>query len=356
MSPREGGKCKLRAPMGPLGIAVLLPHLGVYGGIRRFLELGSLWVRRGHRVALLVPPDRAAESPWLPFSGEVGTSDRLHSGGPWDVVISPDPDLFLGALESGSSALHVFYAVLEKAPRARDAWRRADLVLANSSGMERYLKRHGVEAAGVPGGVNTSFFTPKAPDPRQDVGRPPVRFLVYGRLSRKRKGSATAVSAIARACRAARVDAHLTMFDAPPAGAGPPSFEAPAGVTLRWALDPSQEALRDLYRETDIFVSAERRAGWCNTAAEAMACGAAVVCTRSGTEDFAVDGDTAAVSRWPWAWSLARRIEPLLADVETRRRLARNGHRKIQEFSWERTADRVEAAIRDAIPRRKRRG
>jgi len=357
MSLREGGKCKLRALMGPLGIAVLLPHLGVYGGIRRFLELGSVWTRRGHRVALLVPPDRATETPWLPFPGEVGTSDRLKTGGPWDVVISPDPDLFLGALEPDTSdrALHVFYAVLEKAPGAPFAWRRADLVLANSSGMLRYLKDRGVRAVGVPGGVNTSFFAPPERDPRLVLARAPLRFLVYGRLSRKRKGSKSAVYAISQACRAAGVFAEVVLFDAPPKGTEVPALDAPPRISLAWALHPTQEDLRELYRDTDIFVSAERRAGWCNTAAEAMACGTAVVCTRSGTEDFAVDGETASVSRWPWAWAIARRIRPLL-DVQVRMRLARNGYQKIQEFSWERTADRVEAAIREALRRRVTRG
>ena len=346
--------------MRPLQIAVLLPHLGIYGGIRRFLELGSVWSRRGHRVALLVPTEHAAEKPWLPFPGEIGTLDRLRSDGSWDVVISPDPNLFLCACESSSShrPVRAFYAVLERAPRAREAWRRADVVLANSSGMRRYLERHGVAAVGVPGGVNTSFFTPPSPDPRLDPNRAPasVHFLVYGRLSRKRKGSETAVRAIARACRAARVEARVTLFDAPPKGAAEPSLNTPEGVTLRWVLDPTQESLRDLYREADLFVSAERRAGWCNTAAEAMACGAAVICTRSGTEDFAVDGETAAVSRWAWPWALARRIRPFLADRDARARLARAGIRTIQEFSWERTADRVEAAIQDALRRRKSRG
>jgi glycosyltransferase involved in cell wall biosynthesis len=342
--------------MEPLRIAVLLPHLGVYGGIRRFLELGSVWSRRGHRVALLLPPDRAGERPWLPFPGELASLDRLRTGGPWDVMISPDPVLFLH--ETVSGPLRVFYAVLEKAPRAREALSRADLVLANSSGMRRYLERQGIAAASVPGGVNTAFFTPPDPDPRPHRGsaRGPIRFLVYGRLARKRKGSAAAVDAIARACRGAGVEAHLTMFDAPPEGSGEPRLHTPPGVSLRWELDPTQERLRDLYREADLFVSAERRAGWCNTAAEAMASGAAVVCTPSGTEDFAVDGDTASVSRWPWGWAIARRIGPLLANPEERARLARNGRRRIEAFSWERTADRVEAALRDALLRRESRG
>jgi len=341
--------------MGPLRIAVVLPHLGVYGGIRRFLELGSVWSRRGHEVALLLPPERSAETPWLPFPGRVGSLEGLRGGGPWDVAISPDPDLFLAADAPG--ALRVFYAVLEGAPRARAAWRSADLVIANSQGMLRHLRRKGVRAVGVPGGVSTSFFTPPDPDPRgsgEGAGR--LRALVYGRISRKRKGSTTAVRAIADACRAAGFVADLTLFDAPPPGAGPPVLDAPPGVAIRWELDPTQEKLRELYQRADLFVSAERRAGWCNTAAEAMACGATVVCTRSGTEDFAVDGETAAVARWPWTWAVARKIRPLLTDRAARTRLANAGRRKIEEYSWERTAGRVEDAIQQALARRKRGG
>ena len=76
-----------------------------------------------------------------------------------------------------------------------------------------------------------------------------------------------------------------------------------------------------------------------------MACGTAVVCTRSGTEDFAIPGVTASVARWRWIWGLERAIRPLLRDPAHRARLAAGGFAKIQEFSWERTADRIERAL-----------
>jgi glycosyltransferase involved in cell wall biosynthesis len=340
-------------PREPLKIAVVLPHLGVYGGIRRFLELARVWGARGHTVAILLPTfDRAAgaeSEPWLPFHGELGGLDRLARER-WDAILSPDPALFLASASPG--ALRVFYAVLEKAPRAEEAWRSADLVLANSANMTRYLARHGVTAADGVGGVNFDFFHPPAPDPRATSGAlaagRPVRVLVYGRLSRKRKGSLTAARAVDMAARATGVPVELTLFDAPPPGATAlPSLAL--RVPHRWALRPSQEALADLYRGADLFVSAERRAGWCNTAAEAMACGTAVVCTPSGTEDFARDGQSALVARWPWAWLLARPIAALLRDPERRLAIAARGRRAIEDFGWERTASRIETAIRERI-------
>ena len=338
--------------MDPLRIAVALPHLGVYGGIRRFLELGRVWIERGHEVALLTPPGAAAR-PWLPFAGGIGTLDDLPRT-TWDVLLSPDPVLFLQLKVPG--ALRVFYAVLEGAPGARGAWRSADLVIANSLGMARYLARNRVRAVHAPGGVNTEFFRPPDPDPRPAHARAgePARVLVYGRLSRKRKGSWTAVRAVEAAAAASRVPVTLTLFDAPPPGEPPPSFGRTLAVPHQWALDPTQEELRALYGSADLFVSAERRAGWSNTSAEAMACGAAVVCTRSGTEDFAENGVTAATAHWPWTWLLARKIAPLLLDPEARLAIASRGRERMAQFTWERTADRIDRALEAALGRRKR--
>ena len=334
-----------------LRIAVALPHLGVYGGIRRFLELGRIWVARGHDVALLTPATRADERPWLRFDGHVGTLEELRPGR-WDAVLSPDPALFLSADAEG--ALRVFYAVLEGARGSVRAWRRADLVLANSAGMKRYLARRGVQAVDAAGGVNLDLFRPRDPDPRPDRSHMgvPVKALVYGRLSRPRKGSWAAARAVESAARATGVPVELTLFDAPPDGGPEPKLPRPLSIPYRWVIRPTQEELRALYAGADLFVSGERRAGWCNTAAEAMACGAAVACTRSGTEDFAVDGRTAAVTRWPWAWALARKVAPLLRDPAARAATAERGRERIAGFTWERTADRIERAIVERLGRR----
>src|SRR5258705_7166395 len=159
--------------MDRLRLAVALPHLGVYGGVRRFLELGRVWTERGHDVTIATPggeqgsagrriEDRA-EVAWLPFPGRLATIDEMARER-WDAVLSPDPVLFRDLHPNG--ALRVFYAVLEKAPGAEEAWRSADLVLANSAGMTRHLGRRGVPAIPAVGGVNLSLFHPPDPDPR----------------------------------------------------------------------------------------------------------------------------------------------------------------------------------------------
>jgi glycosyltransferase involved in cell wall biosynthesis len=334
--------------MDRLRLAVVLPHLGVYGGIRRFLELGRVWTERGHHVALAVPPESAGEAAWLPFPGRITPIDELPRE-TWDAVLSPDPFLFDQVDLPG--ALRVFYAVLEKAPGARSAWRSADLVLANSRGMTRHLKRRGIRAVAAVGGVNPATFHRPAAESRPRVGRAddPVRALIYGRLSRRRKGTWIAARAVEIAARRARVPVELSLFDSPMPGETISEPRLALSLPHRWVLQPSQETLTALYGDADLFVSAERRAGWCNTAAEAMACGAAVVCTRSGTEDFARHDETALVTRFPWAWTLARHVEALLRDPARRARIAAGGLEGIRAFPWERVADVITLAITERL-------
>ncbi len=96
-----------------------------------------------------------------------------------------------------------------------------------------------------------------------------------------------------------------------------------------------------LYGQADVFVTAEWRAGWANTAAEAMACGVPVVCTPSGSRDFAENGRTALVAPFPLAGAIRKRLERLIEDAPLRRRLAEAGLERIKEFTWSRLADRL---------------
>jgi glycosyltransferase involved in cell wall biosynthesis len=338
--------------MDRLRLAVALPHLGVFGGIRRFLELGRVWTERGHDVTIATPGASRREETWLPFPGRRSTIDDLARER-WDAVLSPDPALFRDLHPEG--ALRVFYAVLEKAPGAEEAWRSADLVLANSAGMARHLERRGVHAVPAVGGVNLGVFHPPDHDPRPARARDggPIHALVYGRLSRKRKGTLAAARAVSMAARRTGAPVELMLFDAPSPGEPPAPERLPLSIPHRWALHPSQDELAALYGDADIFVSAERRAGWCNTAAEAMACGAAVVCTRSGTEDFARHEETALVSRFPWAWALAGQVARLLRDSSLRAAIAQRGCDRIRGFTWERTADAIENALSERLGRQR---
>jgi glycosyltransferase involved in cell wall biosynthesis len=129
-----------------------------------------------------------------------------------------------------------------------------------------------------------------------------------------------------------------------------PRDGAPLPPGARFVMGPSQEELVALFQSAHVFVAAERKAGWCNTALEALACGCAVVCTRSGTMDFARHGENALVS-WRNPWSLKRALRRLFADPALRECLSAAGPASAAPWSWERLAvkllDQLQSAATD---------
>jgi glycosyltransferase involved in cell wall biosynthesis len=78
-----------------------------------------------------------------------------------------------------------------------------------------------------------------------------------------------------------------------------------------------------------------------------MACGAALVTTSNGgSDDYAIDGETALVSEPDDTTALADNIERLLTDDELRIRLAKQGMQYVREtFDWDRSAGRLETFL-----------
>ena len=118
----------------------------------------------------------------------------------------------------------------------------------------------------------------------------------------------------------------------------------PAFVERRGRL--STASLRDFYRESAVFLLPSRYEGWGLPAAEAMACGTAVVTTANGgTEDFAEDERTALVVPPAEPAAMAAAVSRLLKDSGLRARLAAAGHRRVSQMSWEAATDALVAAI-----------
>ena len=340
-----------------LEISALLPGVGVFGGVRRFLEIGNALVRRGHRYVLYHPAGTRPE--WLEFAGEVRPLAELQRAS-HQVLLCGEPSL-VPEFEQASARLKLFYCVLEKLPDERRIVRHAGwTILANSSGIrERLWRRHRVRAVDAIGGINLQMFHP-VEGARQRAGEP-FRVLAYGRLSRSRKGTGLAVRAAERLARrlSRRFPAwggtlahpvQLVLFDhLGPGNEADPRSQLRSRIPCEFHLDLPQERLAELYSSCDVFVSAERRAGWNNTVAEAMACGLPVVCTQSGTRDLALHRDTAWVVRFRQARFLAAGLAALQRDPVLRENLRRAALRRMASLSWDRVAVRLEAIAREHL-------
>src|SRR5437762_10516603 len=97
-------------------IGLFLPHVGVFGGVRRYIELGNEWVSMGHDVTLHHPS--GAPPTWLRFSGR---TTALSAAGPtFDVVMCGDEQSY-AAFRARPAGHYVYYCVLEGDPGLRAA-------------------------------------------------------------------------------------------------------------------------------------------------------------------------------------------------------------------------------------------
>jgi glycosyltransferase involved in cell wall biosynthesis len=315
-------------------IAAVLPHVEVFGGVRRYLEIGNELVRRGHAFTLFHP---TGEPPaWLPFLGETRPFSELAAES-YDVGLSGEYSI-LPRFDALRARAKFFYFVLEGHKLEREAARRPYRFLGNSEGICRRIERkYGLVCDRAPGGVNPAIFHPLETRPPRDT----FNILGYGRIYKRRKGVRHVIRAV-EGLRRRHPRLKLLFFDSPVGlDRRDPRPMIRTKVPHEFFLSLPQDRMAELFSLADLFVSAERRAGWSNTTAEAMACGVPVVCTPSGTLDFAEDGVTALVSSHPRPFLLRRRISRLIEDDSLRLHLAGAGLARIREFTWARLADRL---------------
>lgn len=349
--------CYLRFSMR---IAAFLPNVEVYGGVRRYLEIGNELIKRGHLFTLFTP---AGEKPdWLEFHGRMMSFDAI-GGQEFDIGICGEFSI-LPRFESLSARAKFYYFVLEGHKMEKEVARQAYHLLGSSEGICRRIERkYGVQCFRAPGGINPNVFYPAPrsipriedadastePGERPDYGRE-FRILCYGRIYKKRKGVRQVIRAAEKLHRKFP-GIRLVFFDSlVGADRRDPRPLIKTSVPFEFHLDLPQSRMAWLFSRADAFVSAERRAGWANTAAEAMACRLPVVCTPSGSRDFAFHEKTALVVPIAHPFFLRRQIKRLILDPGLAERLAAAGHEKISEFTWGALAARLERVFEAVLP------
>lgn len=112
---------------------------------------------------------------------------------------------------------------------------------------------------------------------------------------------------------------------------------------------PEAELVR-IYNQSSIFICSSLAEGFALPPAEAMACGCAVVTTDcGGNRDYAEHEVTALLSPPRDPEALARNVLRLLDDDRLRQRFARAGYERIQEFTWEKSADLLAGFVNDCV-------
>jgi glycosyltransferase involved in cell wall biosynthesis len=198
------------------------------------------------------------------------------------------------------------------------------LILANATWMKQWLSEAlGVDAKLLIGGVSTEMFHPVPVEKKP--GR--IRILSSGD-PRPRKGLATVLAAIEI------VKKYV------------PDLE----FDTYYGKGTSQEHIAQTYCSADIFIDAQRYAGWNNPVAEAMACKVPVVCTDiGGVRDFAVHDETALLVPINDHEAMAQAVLRLIRNESLREKLRENAFAKIAQFTWPESAANLERILEEGL-------
>src|SRR5262249_44957876 len=108
----------------------------------------------------------------------------------------------------------------------------------------------------------------------------------------------------------------------------------------------SPQQLTELYNSCQVFLNPSWMEGWGLPAAEAMACGCALVSTaNSGVNEFAANGRSALLAPVKAVDELAAQMLRLLRDEKLRRRIARNGAEQVRQFTWHRAVNSLDKLL-----------
>ena len=336
-------------------VAVILPGVSrnPVGGFRAHYEYANRLADRGHEVVVLsimtsrirrlvrrrADPSRLV--PWFSFGPRV--SCLLSDGKTFpesDVaVLTAWQTAELVPLLRGRArrTVHLaydyeFWNSASEVERARmsAAFAQPDVTVAGSSAVRHMLEEAGrAVAATIPCGIDHSAFFVSRPV----TNREPVAGFLARASPVKRHIDAIDALARVRQIRPVRVRALASG-----------SIELPAWIERVSA--PSDSLMRDFYNSLSVFLLPSEYEGWGLPAAEAMACGTAVISTRNGgVEDFAIDGENAWLVPTRDPDALASACARVLDDDATRLRMVTAGLETIRSMDWDRSVTALEAVL-----------
>jgi GT2 family glycosyltransferase len=339
----------VRAPDGRLRIAYVTEGTGVGGGHRDIFEHLNRLAERGHDVSLYSldgPPD------WFPLrvpvhsfedydalAGALAELDAIKVATWWMTadpvwrasILRGLPVYFVQDIETSyyPDHEHARHAVL-------DSYRPEFRYMTISSWNRERLRELGLEAELIAPGIDLQTFRPRA-----DVARREDMVLALGRANPLKNLPLTVAAWKALAPEeGARVRPELCLFGVEPELAQGDGMAAAAGV--RYVESPDDERVNELFCQATVFVQTSVHEGFALPPLEAMATGAAVVCTDAhGNRDFCCD-EVNCLMPEPKTAAVSAALARLLGDPDLRDRLGRAGIETARDYAWERRIDALE--------------
>jgi glycosyltransferase involved in cell wall biosynthesis len=191
----------------------------------------------------------------------------------------------------------------------------------------------GQEATFIPNGLDSGVFSLERPPEDRDAN---AVAMLYHREAWK--GSHDGIKALSMV-RELVPNLRVTLFGVPPRPPHLPHW-------FEYRRCASQALLQQIYNDAAIFVAPSLTEGWGLPATEAMMCGAALAATDiGGHREFALHRETALLSSPGNIDQLTENILLLIREPAVRLRIAKNGHAFVQQFTWERSVNALEALL-----------
>lgn len=319
-------------------LGVILPHTKLYGGVKRFLELGNIFIELGHTFTVYTIEGKAPT--WYDFKGETKTFVDLKKDD-IDALFTTEVR-FLEQLVTANTKKKIFYHV-RMTEKVQKTLKYPDIeVFACSTNIYLYdKKKYGIEAFKALGGVNVLNYLEKTDYSVKDR---PFCVMAYGRLAEKVKGTKYVVKACEKLYKKG-YNIKLLLFDTAISEKAQKLIDnfstcVPYDFVQNHPFDKNSE----LFNRADVFVAAEGHAGWSNTVAEAMACALPVIATSAGTRDLLIDGVTG-LHTWRYAFIIRRRLKTLIENEGLREQLGKAARKNVENFDWRVLARNIESHL-----------
>jgi len=324
-----------------LRIVYVTEDTGVGGGHRDIFEHLNRLSARGHEVSLYTLGERPQ---WFELNVPVHSFEDYDALGDalaqvdaikvatWWMTAAP---VWRASIPRGIPVYFVqdietsYYPDHERARHAvLDSYRPEFRYMTISSWNRERLRELDLDAELIPPGIDLENFRPRA-----DVARREDMVLAIGRTNPLKNLPLT----LAGWRSLSQPRPELCLF----------GIEPELGDDgVRYVDTPSDEQVNELFCEATVFVQTSVHEGFALPPLEAMATGAAVVCTDAhGNRDFCADGVNCLM---PEATPVAvgEALARLLGDGALRERLGRAGIETAQQYAWEKRIDALEAFYR----------
>jgi GT2 family glycosyltransferase len=331
---------QVRTEEGALRIIYVTEDTGIGGGHRDIFEHLNRLAERGHEVALYT---LGGEPDWFELRvpvhsfeyyeeliEELAQLDAIKVATWWNTaapvwrasVLRGIPVYFVQDIETS------YYPDDEISRHAvLDSYRPEFRYMTISSWNSDRLAELGLSSVLIPPGIDLENFRPLA-----DVERRQDMVLALGRSNPLKNLPLTLDAWRSLAGREDIAKApELCLFGIEPDLACDPG--------MRHVQAPSDEQVNELFNTATAFVQTSTHEGFCLPPLEAMATGAAVVCTDAhGNRDFCIDGLNCLMAE-PDVASVSDALARVLTDQELRERLGRAGEETAADYAWERRID-----------------